>query len=121
MVKKLYGKRIHGELEPADEVVVFDTKTQETQQPLMEIRLDECEFSKECIVSVSGAELPYRQIRCCRVQESPCSCPPSSWKDSYTHCEVRKKNLGIASRYRDLGPDARRRGDLTWLPFGGHV
>ncbi len=119
MVKKLFGKRIHGELDPTDDDYI--EQSTKPQVPIDENRDNECEFSKECIVSVSGAPLPYRQIRCCRVQESPCSCPPSDWKDHYTACEIRKKNLGILGMYRDLGPDARRRGDLTWLPFGGHV
>ncbi|MDD2778024.1 MAG: hypothetical protein PHI16_03925 [Methanocellales archaeon] len=119
MVKKQFGKRIHGELE--DDDGVFVSSTPALKAPVNEDREDECEFSKECIISVSGAELEYRQIRCCRVQESPHSCPPSSWKDAYRLCEIRKKNLGIIGFYRDLGADARRRGDLVALPFGGHV
>lgn len=119
MVKKQFGKRVHGELEAGEEFIIESTP--QPKAPINEDREDECEFSKECIVSVSGAELEYRQVRCCRVQESPCSCPPSSWKDAYRICEVRKKNLGIIGFYRDQGADSRRRGDLTWLPFGGHV
>ncbi len=120
MVKKQFGKRVHGELEDDGEDVIISSKPT-LQAPVNEDREDECVFSKECEVSVSGAELPYRQIRVCRVQESPCSCPPISWKDNYRKCKVRKKNLGIQNFYKALGPASRRRGDLTWLPFGGHV
>jgi hypothetical protein len=116
------AKRVHGDLDLENDAGEFEVvePTPKPQAPVDEDRRDECEFSKECIISVSGAELPYRQIRCCRVQESPQSCPPKSWKDMYRSCPIRLKNLGILGFYRSLGAQERHT-PVKALPFGGHV
>jgi hypothetical protein len=112
---------VHGELYEDDEGEILSISNPNLQDIEDVDREDECPFSKECIESVSGAELEYRQIRCCRRQQSPQSCPPTAWKDNYQNCEVYKKNLNLAPHYRSLGPEARKRNGQTWLPFGGFV